>query len=288
MPSTLAISIFYIAHRPLLGCRILPRIDSPIPPPPCVSRSCCSNASALPHTLLHRLHTTCSPTSGSHPQCRHSASPQLTTTLPPHRAHRISPEMIIRSPTYGEFRYRRNTAAKCYNTAAMGRNCNVCAHPEREAIDAAIAQSSIPNRRIGMQYGFSEKSIRRHAGSHVSRSLVAADHARHATRADAILSQILQFQAKAAELGEKAEKNRDYRTALLGIREVRGYLELLTKVGLELAQQERGRYPTTAETIAALPPEKIAAVLKILEAQERGEMVDSTAIERIVSEGEES
>lgn len=45
--------------------------------------------------------------------------------------------------------------------------CTICAHPQRDAIEAAHA-SGISNRRIATQYGVIETSVRRHLANHVA------------------------------------------------------------------------------------------------------------------------
>ena len=54
--------------------------------------------------------------------------------------------------------------------------CSVCTHPERGAIDKALAAGQ-PNRRIATQHGLTEAAIRRHRAAHLPQTLVKAQEA---------------------------------------------------------------------------------------------------------------
>ena len=68
-------------------------------------------------------------------------------------------------------------------------------------------------------------------------TLLKAKEVKELARADTILKQLKTLQGKAMDLLEKAERSGDLRTALQGIREARGCLELLAKLSGELAQE---------------------------------------------------
>jgi len=76
-------------------------------------------------------------------------------------------------------------------------------------------------------------ALHRHKSDHLAPTLVKAREAEEVSRADDLLAQVQQLQAKALDLLRKAEAQGDLRTALQGIREARGCLELLA----ELTQQ---------------------------------------------------
>jgi hypothetical protein len=56
----------------------------------------------------------------------------------------------------------------------MGRKCEICSHPQREAIDSVLATGTAPFRAVSRQYQCSKDSLQRHAASHLPRSLIVA------------------------------------------------------------------------------------------------------------------
>src|SRR5262249_44706212 len=119
---------------------------------------------------------------------------------------------------------------------AMPRVCTVCAHQSRQEIDAALTTGA-PYRRIAPQYGLTERSVRRHAADHIPAMLAQAAQAKVVTQAGDLLTQVQTLQAKALDLLAKAEAAGDYRTALAGVREARGTLELLARLRGELDER---------------------------------------------------
>jgi hypothetical protein len=115
----------------------------------------------------------------------------------------------------------------------MSRACTVCGHESRTQIDRALTEGT-PNRRIATQYSLSEASVRRHHDSHLPTTLSKAHEAEEVSRADDLLRQVKALQGKTLSLLLKAEEAGELRTALAGIREARGNLELLAKLAGEL------------------------------------------------------
>ncbi len=114
----------------------------------------------------------------------------------------------------------------------MPRTCTICTHPQRGDIDAALVAGE-PYRSIAQRFAVSPDAVLRHKRDHLPAALVQARAAGAVARADDLMSQVQQIQAKALDLLRRAEAEGDYRTALAGIREARGCLELLA----ELTQQ---------------------------------------------------
>jgi hypothetical protein len=114
----------------------------------------------------------------------------------------------------------------------MTRVCTICAHPNRAEIEGAIIRSE-PYRRIASRFETSTTSLQRHL-PHVIQTLTKAKEAREAARADDLLQQLKALRNKAIGLLTKAEAAGDYRTALAGVREARGCLELLAEMEGEL------------------------------------------------------
>ncbi len=118
----------------------------------------------------------------------------------------------------------------------MPRTCTICTHPERPAIDAALVAGTA-NRRIAAQHAVSEQAVRRHQAEHVPAKLAKAQEAREVAQADDLLRDVRVLRGKAVALLLKAEQAGDLRTALAGVREARGCVELLAKLAGELDER---------------------------------------------------
>ncbi len=116
------------------------------------------------------------------------------------------------------------------------RTCTICHHPELEAIDKALA-SGASNRATASLYDVSEAAVRRHKDNHLPATLARAEEVKEVARADDLLRQLKALQNKTLSLLLKAEGAGDLRTALSGIREARGNLELLAKLSGELDER---------------------------------------------------
>ncbi len=118
----------------------------------------------------------------------------------------------------------------------MAGRCSICKSEQLEAINTAIINGE-SNRRIAAQFSLSETAIRRHKTDHLPVALCQAREAGEIAAADTLLAQVEQLRIKAWSLLNQAEAVGDLRTALHGIREARGCLELLGKVAGELQQE---------------------------------------------------
>ena len=118
----------------------------------------------------------------------------------------------------------------------MPKQCPVCVHPLRQEIEKALLGSeTLPE--IAQRFSLPKWSLYRHKQRHLPATLVKAQEAQEVARADSLLDQLKQLQQKALELLGKAEAAGDLRTALQGVREAKGCLELLAKLQGELAQE---------------------------------------------------
>ena len=115
----------------------------------------------------------------------------------------------------------------------MPRVCTVCTNPEREAIDRLLV-SGASIRETSALYRVSEDALSRHKQEHLPKQLMKAQEATEIAQADDLLRELRALHAKAISLLLQAEKIGDYRTALSGIREARGCLELMAKLQHEL------------------------------------------------------
>ncbi len=111
----------------------------------------------------------------------------------------------------------------------MPRTCTVCAHPEREAIDRALVTGGAA-RGLSAIYGVSEHALARHRENHLADALVRAQDAAEVARGDDLLDQVQQLLRWAKSITGEAGKAKDLKTALAGIREARGCIELLAEL----------------------------------------------------------
>jgi hypothetical protein len=158
------------------------------------------------------------------------------------------------------------------------RSCNVCTHPEREAIDKAlVGDAALPE--LAALYRVSDDSLGRHRANHLPAKLVMAEAAAEVARADDLLDQVRGLQRRALDILDKAEETGELRTALSAIREARGNLELLAKLLGELDERPQVNVLLSPEwvelravIVTALEPysEARRAVLRALEGTSDG------------------
>ena len=140
----------------------------------------------------------------------------------------------------------------------MGRPCSICTHPQRDEIDRLLVEGKEPLRIIAERYGTTPSALCRHK-RHIPSMLAKAHEAGEVARADDLLSQVRDLQARALAILEQAEQAGDLRTALGAIREARGNLELLAKMIGELQ---------APPTVIVASPEWVALRTEILVALE--------------------
>jgi len=117
----------------------------------------------------------------------------------------------------------------------MPRKCTICEHEQVEEINKEIVKG-IPLRDIANQFNVNHSTIYRHK-DHIPQQLTKAKEAQDIAQADNLLFQVEQLNEKAWELLSKAENSGQLKTALQGIREAKGCLELLAKLQGELQQE---------------------------------------------------
>jgi len=119
----------------------------------------------------------------------------------------------------------------------MPRKCTICEHEKVEEINKALIGGVSLSEIVSIYSGITKASLFRHKKNHLPAELVKAQEAREVTNADNLLAQVTELRDKALSILAKAEQTGDLRTALQGIREAKGCLELLAKLQGEL--QER-------------------------------------------------
>jgi hypothetical protein len=166
----------------------------------------------------------------------------------------------------------------------MSQLCSICIHPDREAIDQELI-SGTPVRDIAGRYGIGKSSINRHK-KHIPGALVKAQEAGDVVRGDTLLKQVRELHQRAQGITSKAEQSGDLKTALQGIREVRGCLELLGRVMGELsAVQTAVQVNIGSPSITSCP--EWSTVIRVLDKHPeiRQEMVEALQNIRAIKEG---
>ena len=118
----------------------------------------------------------------------------------------------------------------------MPRKCTVCEHEKVEEINRLLLEG-VSLRDIAGRYSVSKTALHRHKESHLPAELTKAQEAREIAKADSLLDQVIELRDKALSILDKAEQAGDLRTALQGVREAKGCLELLAKLQGELQKR---------------------------------------------------
>jgi hypothetical protein len=116
-----------------------------------------------------------------------------------------------------------------------------------------------PYRAIAQRFAASPDALLRHKRDHLPATLAKAREVEEVARADDLLAQVRDLQGRALRILSVAEGEGDLKTALQGIREARGCLELLA----ELTQQ-LDRRPTVNILLAPEWATLRAAILDAL------------------------
>ena len=114
----------------------------------------------------------------------------------------------------------------------------MCEHPKRAEIDQAhVAGASI--RDLATRFDRNKDTIQKHVTQHIPAAVQAAAATdRDVDAGDAILEKLRDLARSAERILAKAEKKRDYRTAIAGIRELREQLELQARLLGELKDRQ--------------------------------------------------
>ena len=113
----------------------------------------------------------------------------------------------------------------------MGRQCTVCCHKDVEEINSLLICSD-SLRAIARQFGLSKDALARHKESHIPELLAKSTELKaevESIQGNQTLAEVRELKVKALDILADAQGAGDLKTALMGIREARGCLELCLK-----------------------------------------------------------
>lgn len=150
--------------------------------------------------------------------------------------------------------------------------CPVCLHPARDAIDRRLVTGS-SQRSIAKEYGFSPATAWRHAKKHIPTVVLSAAKAAEGDRADDLLMEVENIAETQRRLLDKAETEKDYRTAIAAGRELARCVELTAKLRGDIA---------TAPTINIIAspdfPKIVALMMEFVDTYRRPELAERLAL----------
>jgi hypothetical protein len=114
----------------------------------------------------------------------------------------------------------------------MAMKCSICCHEKQGEMDRLLLLGT-PLRQIAEQCGASATALHRHK-KHISKGLVVAREAAVVAKADTLLDQVRELLSQAQRLTQSAEQSGSLDTALRGIGQIRGVLELFGQVSGQL------------------------------------------------------
>jgi hypothetical protein len=122
-------------------------------------------------------------------------------------------------------------------TIGVGRDCTVCVHRRRAAIDEALAAGQAI-LRIAKQFKVGRMALTRHRDQHLQKDVQAAAAARQVSeviaRGASVLDRLEALDTRMAEIIDDAMLLEDKSAAVRAIREMRGLVELRAKLTGEL------------------------------------------------------
>lgn len=132
--------------------------------------------------------------------------------------------------------------------------CSVCRHPEKAAIDSALARGT-PYRRVAQQVrGLSPAAIDRHR-RHLPATLVHARNAEAITESTSLLARIETLLRESEEIAKAAKRRKEWPAATAALREARSCLELLGRLRGELTQNGTNLKVQVGVVQASIPQE---------------------------------
>lgn len=121
----------------------------------------------------------------------------------------------------------------------MGRLCTVCTHPECLDIDEALLEHATGYRDIGRRFGVEWHSLIRHEHNHLRSSLRQSQEVQSMASVEHLTARMAELEAYVTGVLERNAEDGDDRVVLLAVREGRGNVEVLAKLGPLGAVEQR-------------------------------------------------
>lgn len=155
----------------------------------------------------------------------------------------------------------------------MPRPCSICTHPERAAIDRALA-SGTPKSETSALFRVSPDAVDRHFAAHLPARLVKAAAAQGTRQALDVLAQLKTINSAALQILVDAEQAKDPDTALKAIDRIHRQIELQAKLLGELDERPQFNVLVASEwlqvravllkTLSPYPEAKIAVAANLM------------------------
>lgn len=120
----------------------------------------------------------------------------------------------------------------------MTMTCSVCNSYHRHSVDSALMQGH-SYAKIARDYDLSADAVRNHHLNHLSRQLVQAWERRQDAESRDLLAEIDELVIRTKKILDVAERKGKLKTALAGIRELRGSYELMSRIAFSLHQAKQ-------------------------------------------------
>ena len=154
----------------------------------------------------------------------------------------------------------------------MPRTCTVCRHPERGAIDCALAALT-PLRVIAGRYGLTRSAVGRHFDDHLPAQVRAAQAAQAEGQALDVLQQLKAINAAALAVLKDARDHGDGDLVLRAVDRVQRQIELQAKLLGELDERPQVNLLVSPEwttvrtailaALAPYPPARVAVAERL-------------------------
>lgn len=141
----------------------------------------------------------------------------------------------------------------------MARNCSICVHPEREAIDRALT-SRTAQRTIADHYGVSKTCLVRHS-AHIAQVLARPAPIELGESTSGILAHLQRIVARCERYEQEAADKGLLSTALGAIREQTRVMEVLLRAAEARAERAAAVEPAPGLTNALEALEHLRAVV---------------------------
>lgn len=114
----------------------------------------------------------------------------------------------------------------------MSRYCRACFHPDRAAIDAALVEHAAGYARLAARFGLSYGGIRRHERDHLARGFQDAQELHAMIDTEALVAKLEELDGAVHRVLSRGESSGDDRLVLLAVKEGRGNVETLARIGV--------------------------------------------------------